>query len=62
VLIPDELPEHQEDEAERFMVTIADAAEPVAVYEAVALLEPYRHYALAAEYAGEGVYFVKSNS
>jgi len=55
-LIPDELPGHQKDEAERFMVTVAGDTEPAAVYEAVAQLAPYHHYALAAAYAGEDVY------
>ena len=60
LMMPDELPDHQADEAERFVVTIPeDGGYPVAAYDANAHLVPYRHYVLAAEYAGEGVYWVE---
>lgn len=60
LLMPDELPEHQDDTAEHFIVTIPDAEDehPVTAYDANAHLLPYRHYALAADYAGAGIYFV----
>ena len=59
LLVPDELPEHQADEAERFIVTIPeDGSQPVSAYDANAHLVPYRHYVLAASYAGDGHYMV----
>ena len=61
LLMPDELPEHQDDTAERFVVDVrVDADEHlVTTYDANAHLVPYRHYTLAADYAGEGIYWVK---
>jgi len=61
LLMPDELPEHQNDTAEHFIVTVADEEKehPVTAYNANAHLVPYRHYTLAAAYAGKGVYWVQ---
>lgn len=60
LMMPDELPEYQDDTAEHFIVTIPDEEDehPVTAYDANAHLVPYRHYALAADYAGAGIYFV----
>ncbi len=60
LLMPDELPEHQDDTAEHFSITIPDTPGelPVTAYDADAQLVPYRHYVLAADYAGEGIYLV----
>lgn len=58
-LLPDELPETQKDEAERFSVTVADEAQKAfTAYDANVLLTPYRHYVLSAAYAGAGVYAI----
>lgn len=61
LLMPDELPEHQDDTAKHFIVTVPDeeGEHPVTAYDANAHLVPYRHYVLAADYAGEGVYWVQ---
>lgn len=61
LLMPDELPEHQEDVAQRFVVNVSDEEDehPVTAYEANAHLVPYRHYVLAADYAGDGIYWVQ---
>ncbi len=61
LLMPDELPEHQDDTAEHFLVTIPDEEGelPVTAYDANAHLVPYRHYVLAVDYAGEGIYWVQ---
>jgi len=60
LLMPDELPEHQDDTAEHFIVTIPDGENehPVTAYNANAHLVSYRHYTLAADYAGGGTYWV----
>lgn len=59
LLIPDELPEHQDDTAEHFLVTIPeDGSHPVTAYAANTHLVPYRHYVLAADYAGKGHYMI----
>ena len=60
LLMPDELPEHQNDTAEHFIVTVPDEENehPVTAYNANAHLAPYRHYALATDYIGEGIYCV----
>ena len=60
LLMPDELPEHQNDTAEHFIVTVPDEENehPVTAYNANAHLVPYRHYALATDYVGEGIYWV----
>lgn len=61
LLMPDELPDHQDDTAEHFLVTISDEEDvyPVTTYNANTHLVPYRHYALASEYAGNGIYLVQ---
>lgn len=61
LLMPDELPEHQDDTAKHFIVTVPDeeGEHPVTAYDANAHLVPYRHYVLAADYAGEGVYWIQ---
>ena len=61
LLMPDELPEHQDDTAEHFIVTVPDEENehPVTAYNADAHLVPYRHYALATDYVGEGMYWVQ---
>ena len=61
LLMPDELPEHQDDTAKHFIVTVPDeeGEHPVTAYDANAHLVPYRHYVLAADYAGKGVYWVQ---
>ena len=61
LLMPNELPEQQNDTAERFIVTVSceENAHPVTAYNANALLVPYRHYALAADYVGQGMYRVQ---
>ena len=43
-------------------VTIPDEEDehPVTAYDANAHLLPYRHYALATDYAGEGIYWVQA--
>ena len=60
LLMPDELPEHQDDVAHHFIVTIPEQADEQhdAAYNPKAQLVPYRHYVLAAGYAGEGIYQV----
>lgn len=59
LLILDELPEHQADQAAQFKVTIShEENEIVVAYDAAADLTPYRHYALVADYAGSGRYVV----
>lgn len=60
LLMPDELPEHQDDVAHHFIVTIPEEADEqhIITYNPKARLIPYRHYALAADYAGEGIYSV----
>lgn len=59
LLILDELPEHQADEAAQFKVTIDhEENETTVTYDADAHLVPYRHYALVADYAGSGYYVV----
>ena len=61
LLMPDELPEHQNDTAEHFIVTVPDEENehPVTAYNADAHLVPYRHYVLATDYVGEGMYWVQ---
>lgn len=58
VLIPEEMPEYQTDEAEKFIVTISkdDGATPVTVYDADASLAQERHGVVKASYAGKGCY------
>ena len=59
--MPDELPEHQDDVADRYQVSNPDDKDalPVTVFEANAHLTPCRHYALAVDYAGEGFYWIE---
>lgn len=60
-LIPEELPEHQPDEAERFVVTLPeDGGAPVTAYDADARLAPYRRYVLTVDYVGKGCYQARS--
>ena len=60
LLMPDELPEHQDDVAHHFIVTIPEKADEqhIITYNPKAQLVPYRHYVLAADYEGEGIYSV----
>ena len=62
LLMPDELPEHQSDTAEHFIVTISNEENepPVTAYNANAYLVPDRYYALTTNYIGEGMYWVKN--
>jgi len=59
LLMPDELPEHQDDVAHHFIVTILEETDEqhVTTYNPKAQLVPYRHYVLAADYAGDGIYW-----
>lgn len=60
LLIPDELPDHQDDTAQCFTVKMGeDEGAPEVGYHPVINLYPYRHYVLAANYAGPGRYFVQ---
>ncbi|MBR3929698.1 MAG: hypothetical protein IKJ65_11935, partial [Clostridia bacterium] len=60
LLMPDELPEHQDDVAHHFIVTILEKADEqhIITYNPKAHLVQYRHYVLAADYEGEGIYSV----
>ena len=60
LLMPDELPEHQDNVAHHFIVTIPEKADEqhIITYNPKAQLVPYRHYVLAADYEGEGIYSV----
>lgn len=58
MLIPDELPHHQDDAADMYAVTYDQDGAHEAAFEANAHLVPYRHYALVAAYAGAGRYMV----
>lgn len=60
LLIPDALPENQDDTAHRLIVTIPEEADEkyVATYKPNTSLCFYRRYALAADYMGEGIYTV----
>lgn len=62
LLIPDKLPEHQDDIVRYFCVRVSDDEDVKhsIVYDANVLLVPYRHYVLTAEYAGEGIYTIQS--
>lgn len=56
IRIPEELPETQLDEAEKFSVTIPeDGSAPDSIQNTIPL-PPDRHTALAANYAGAGIY------
>ena len=61
-MIPDKLPEHQDDIVRYFCVRVSDDEDVKhsIVYDANVLLVPYRHYVLTAEYAGEGIYTIQS--
>ena len=60
LLMPDVLPEHQDDVAHHFIITIPEKADEqhIITYNPKAQLVPYRHYVLAADYVGEGIYKV----
>lgn len=60
LMMPEELPGRHDDAAHHFIVTVSDKADErrVAAYNPKARLASYRHCVLAADWAGEGVYWI----